>query len=77
MTQRSVEIVIGRLATDEAFRARFEHDPEGVLARLLDLGAPLTPSEVAALVATAPELWARFAAQIDPRLQKAALTPET
>jgi hypothetical protein len=30
--QRSIEIVIGRLTTDEEFRARFLTDPERTLA---------------------------------------------
>ncbi len=70
MTQRNVELVIGRLVTDEAFRAMFVRDPAATLAQFIERGYELTALEIAALQATDPGLWARTAEQIDARLQK-------
>ena len=73
MAQRSVEILIGRLVTDEAFRTAFAEDPAGTLIGFSETGYELTALELAALKHTDATLWARMAEQIDPRLQKAAL----
>lgn len=73
MTQRNVELVIGRLLTDEEFRQTFTRDPEQTLCDLIDRGTHLSGSEVAALMAIDEKLWRRVADKIDPRLQKAAL----
>ena len=77
MAQRTVEAVIGRLATDEAFRAAFARDPRGVLEQLVHQdGLGLTPVERDALAATDTRLWDHVAAALDPRLQRVALSPE-
>lgn len=76
VAQRSIEMLIGRLVTDEAFRAMFVRDPAATVARFIEWGYDLTSPEVAALEATDPTLWARTAEQIDPRLQKACLIEE-
>jgi hypothetical protein len=73
VTQRSIEVVIGRLVTDEEFRQTFASDPQRALGELLERGTRLTPTEIAALVATDSTMWGRIAEQIDPRLQKASL----
>ena len=73
MTQRSIETVIGRLVTDEEFRAMFALDPYRALEELLARGTDLSYAEIAALVATDGTLWSRVAEQVDPRLQKASL----
>ena len=73
MTQRSVEMVIGRLVTDEEFRETFLTDPHQALAELLDRGMHLTPGEIAALVSTDRAVWERVADEVDGRLQKASL----
>jgi hypothetical protein len=73
VTERSVEMVIGRLMTDEEFRQTFLDDPLRALAELLELGAHLTHAEIAALIATDLSLWERVADRVDPRLQKASL----
>lgn len=73
MSQRSVERLIGRLIADEQFRAAFLDDPEGTLAGLRDRGFELTPTEVAALMASDRTLWACAAERLDARLQKASL----
>ena len=73
MAQRIVEMLIGRLITDEQFREEFTRNPEGVLLALCDRGFDLSRTEIAALVSTDPSVWARTAEDIDPRLQKASL----
>ena len=70
MAQRNVEIVIGRLMTDEAFRVTFFDDPAMALARFTESGHELTALEVAALRSTDVSVWAQAAEKIDPRLQK-------
>ena len=72
--QRSIEILIGRLITDEDFRRSFMRDPEETLAGVGGLGLELSPCETLALMATDPGLWERVANQVDGRLQKASLT---
>lgn len=73
MAQRIVEMLIGRLITDEQFRNEFLESPEAVLQTLRECGLELSRTEIAALLDTDPTLWARTAEAIDPRLQKASL----
>ncbi len=75
VSQRNVEIAIGRLVTDEAFRAAFVRDPAPVLAQFVESGHELTALEVSALEVSDPGLWARTAEQIDPRLQRVSFRP--
>ena len=70
MSQRSVERVIGRLVTDEAFRRRFVDQPQVVLQESVVCGLDLTPCEMQALAAIDIPSVERFAEAIDPRLQK-------
>lgn len=70
MSQKSVEVVIGRLATDEEFRCRFEASREAVLDELIAAGLPLTPVERGALLDLDVPACKRFATRVDPRLQK-------
>jgi hypothetical protein len=74
VTQRSIEILIGRLITDEAFRAAFYENAAATLEAFIESGHELTAIELAALSSTPFEFWAVAAGQIDPRLQKASLT---
>ena len=76
MAQRIIEMLIGRLITDEQFRGEFLNDPENTLFGLCDRGLELSKTEIAALVNTDPTLWARTGNAIDPRLQKASLKNE-
>jgi hypothetical protein len=66
-------MVIGRLVTDEEFRATFLVDPHLALAELLERGTHLSHAEIAALIATDASIWICAAEQIDQRLQKASL----
>lgn len=74
MAQRSVEILIGRLITDEAFRSAFSTDAMGTLGLFIEAGHELTLTEIAALTTTSPEAWTLVAERIDSRLQKASLS---
>jgi len=73
MSQRSVEQVIGRLATDEEFRRRFESSPEAVLDEVIARGLLLTPVERRALLDLDFSACRRFARRLDPRIQKICL----
>ena len=73
MSQRSVEQVVGRLATDEDFRRRFQAEREAVLQELIASGLPLTPVEVRALIDLNFSACRRFAKCLDPRIQKISL----
>ena len=73
MSQKCVEMVIGRLATDEALRARFSANPSSTLEHLREGGVDLTPGEIEALRETPAGLWDLVASGIHPRLQKIAL----
>jgi hypothetical protein len=75
MAQRIVEMLIGRLITDEQFREEFSRDPGSFLRSLVDRGFELSRTEVAALLNTDARIWARTAEAIDPRLQKITLNP--
>ncbi|HET6201532.1 MAG TPA: Os1348 family NHLP clan protein [Planctomycetota bacterium] len=73
MSQRSVEQVIGRLATDEDFRRRFESSREATLDEMIAGGLPLTPVEQRALLDLDLAACQRFAKRLDPRIQKICL----
>lgn len=73
MSQRSVEAVIGRLATDEAFRRRFHADRAAALDALAAEGLELTATERRALLDLDVTACERFADRLDPRIQKVCL----
>lgn len=70
MSQRSVEQVIGKLATDEGFRRQFEVNREAALTETMANGLQLTPVEQRALLDLDVDAAARFAICLDPRIQK-------
>ena len=76
MSQKCVEMIFGKLATDEEMRRRFEADPLGTLAVLAGRGLELTRAECEAIVATKADLFTRLSEAIDPRLQKASLSTD-
>lgn len=73
MSHRNVEIVIGKLVTDEALRFEFRRRPASLLLRLADQGIGLTHYEVDAILGLDVTALDRFAGTLDPRLEKAAL----
>src|SRR3989454_3481152 len=77
MTQQSVEILIGKLLTDEELREAFEQNPHGVLVWLLRQGLQLSRLEMEALRSIKPLDLSGLAETIDRRLQKASLRRAT
>jgi hypothetical protein len=73
LAHRIVELLIGRLITDEGFRAAFLANPEQTLQDLCERGLELSRTEIAALLNTHPWMWGHAAQLLDPRLQKASL----
>jgi hypothetical protein len=77
MTQRGVEIALGRLATDESIRSRFHEAPARVLNELIAMGVELDGEELRALESLEPCAIQAFARALDARLQKAVLVDAT
>lgn len=73
MSHANVERILGRLASDERFRRQFWENRAAVLAELASTGCELNPCERRAIEALAEEAVERFAAALDPRLQKTDL----
>lgn len=73
MSQRNVEIVIGRLATDEEARGRFLDDPQAEIASWRQEGLELSAVEAEALARLPHGPLEALADALDPRLQKASL----
>ena len=73
MTQQSVEILLGKLLTDEELREAFQQNPQAVLVWLLGQGLPLSRLEMEALRSINPSELSGLADMIDRRLQKASL----
>jgi len=73
VSQRNIELLIGRLLTDEAFRAAFVRNIAQTLTAFIDAGHELTSQEIHALLASSPSFWAEVATEIDPRLRKVSV----
>jgi len=73
MSQRNVEIVIGRLATDEEIREKFLEDSRAAIAKMREDGLELSAIEAEALSALPVNALEALAEALDPRLQKASL----
>jgi DNA-binding NarL/FixJ family response regulator len=76
MSQWGVQLVIGKLITDEGFRRQFEERGGECLVSLCERGIDLSEAEIAALVGASPHLWSRFATRIDSRLRKGTAAVE-
>jgi hypothetical protein len=70
VSQKTVQLVIGRLVTDEDFRQRFIERPLDTLTELRDQGYELTSDEVEALLKSDRKIWPLVAKRIHPRLQR-------
>jgi hypothetical protein len=70
VTQRWIEVILGRLVTDEELRRQFIEDPRRTVVELIEAGMQLSRSEIAALTAIDSKLWERTAEQIRPALQR-------
>ena len=76
MSQKHVEILIGRLVTDEDLRRQFSNAPFETLTALSDQGWELTRGEIEAFVQTDVHLWGRVAAKLPSRIQRCSLRSE-
>jgi len=70
VSQRTVQILIGKLVTDDAFRRRFEGDRAGVVMAMEAIGPELTGIEREALLALDVGACEHFALTLDPRIRK-------
>jgi hypothetical protein len=73
MSQKTVQLVIGRLLTDEELRACFVERPLQTLTELRDQGFELTDDEIDALARSDAKMWPSMARRIHPRLQRCSL----
>ena len=76
VAQRSIEILIGRLITDEAFRRAFHKNAIATLTGFIESGYELSPLEITAVRATPDGVWDDVAAHVDSRLLKVMLVEE-
>lgn len=67
MSQKVVEIIIGKAVTDAEFRKQLFEDPDNALK-----GYDLTSEEIAALKAVEKEAIEKFAGELDKRISKSA-----
>jgi hypothetical protein len=74
MAQRTVQLIIGQVLTDEELRSDFLERPFETLTSLRDRGFELTKVEIDALVRTDRRFWAVGAEWIDGRLQRCRLS---
>ena len=70
MSQKTVEHIIGRLATDEEIRLRFRMNPAATIAAAAGEREALTSVELEALSTIDPDVLDRLADAVDPRLQR-------
>ena len=70
MSQKTVERILGKLATDEEVRQRFRVAPGEALSAIAGGVDALTPVELEALCTLDADLLDRFADALDPRIQR-------
>ena len=73
MAQRTVQLIIGQILTDEEFRSDFLERPLEILRSLRERGVELTNVEIDALAQTDRRFWLIGAEWIDARLQRCRL----
>jgi hypothetical protein len=76
MSQRNVEIVIGRLLTDEDLRRRFTREPAATLDVFCQQGWELSRAEIDALLSQDVAMWSEMARRIPSKLQRCSLRTE-
>jgi hypothetical protein len=73
MSQRNVELLIGRLLTDEEMRRQFMRQPAGAIEEFCRQGWELSVGEIEALATTDARMWSELASRIPSRLQRCSL----
>jgi hypothetical protein len=74
MSQRTVQLLIGKIVTDEELRRRFVERPLETLSALCEQGVELTRFEIDALAGTDRSLWESTARRLHPGLQRCSLS---
>ena len=75
MAQKTVQLIIGQILTDEELRETFLERPIETLASLRDRGFELTNNELDAIAQTDRRLWQCGSEWVDARLQRCPLRP--
>lgn len=70
MSQEAVEVLLGKIVTDDEIRAHFFRSPEETC---FQLGLQLTPAEMEAIRHVPQTAIRQLAVKLDPRLIRAAL----
>jgi hypothetical protein len=73
MAHKTVQLIIGRILTDEELRRKFLVSPGDALTSLRDMGLDLTNTEIDALARTDRRLWISGVEWIDSRLQRCVI----
>ena len=73
MSQRNVELLIGRLLTDEDMRRRFMRKPGCTIKDFCRQGWELSEGEIEALTTADATMWSELASRIPSRLQRCSL----
>jgi hypothetical protein len=73
MSQRNVELLIGRLLTDDDLRDAFTRAPFQTLAAFCQQGWELSRGEIDAFTQTDAEFWTLAAAGLPSRLRRCSL----
>ena len=76
MSHRNVEILIGRLLTDEDLRRRFAREPAATLTEFSEQGWELSRGEMEALLSRDASMWIEMARRIPSTLQRCSLKTE-
>jgi hypothetical protein len=77
MSQRNVELLIGRLLTDEELREQFTRAPFETLTEYCQQGWELSRGEIEAIVHTDVRFWSLAAARLPSRLQRCSLRTDS
>ena len=73
MSQRNVELLLGRLLTDADLRRQFVRTPREAIDAFRRQGWELSEGEIDALIATDTTTWSELANGIPSRLQRCSL----
>jgi hypothetical protein len=73
MSQRNVELFMGRLLTDAELRRRFARAPLEIVGEFCEQGWELSRGEMDALAQLDMRLWCQAAASLPSRLQRCSL----
>jgi len=76
VAQKVVQLIIGKIITDEELRLCFLDQPTDTLLGLKEKGFELTQTEIDAILQTDTRLWRTGPHWVDPRLQRCRMCPD-